>query len=164
MALPAIARNCLPYPFYTSRAELAALARALRSSHDICVYLCVFGCVFMYLRVFAHMCVYLLVFARICTYLRVFASICPHLHVFCASLRLFARICAYLYIFARIVENHVKMLQKRVPKRPPKSTKNDPKSTPGGSQNGVWLLRVFGVNFGSFEQLSRGPKTDQKSR
>ena len=98
MALPAVARGCLPYPFYASRAELAALARALRSSHDyatfacirVSVYLCVFGRVCMYLRVFARMCVYLLVFARICVYLRVFASICPHLHVFCASLRLCA--------------------------------------------------------------------------
>ena len=128
MALPAIARNCLPSPFYTSR---AALARALRSSHDICVYLCVFGCVFMYLRVFAHICVYLLVFARICTYLHIFASICPHLHVFCASLRLCACICTYLCIFPRIVENHNKMLQRRAPKRPPKSTINYPKIHPG---------------------------------
>ena len=144
MALPAIARNCLPYPCYTTRAELAALTRALCSSHDICVYLCVIGCVFMYLRVFAHMCVYLLVFARICTYLRVFASICPHLHVFCASLRLFACICAYLYIFARIVENHVRMFQKRVPKHPQIDQKRarGRKSTSGGG-DGSNFCRFF---------------------
>ena len=165
MALPAIARNCLPYPFYTSRAELAALARALRSSHDICMYLCVLGCVFLYLRVFAHMCVYLLVFARICTYLRVFASICPHLHVFCASLRLFACICAYLYIFARIVENHVKMLQKRVPKRPPKSTKNDPKIHPGRVPERSLALRAFCVILGSIFGFILDPgSTAQMSR
>ena len=101
----------------SSLRSLARCARHTIMQHlRVSVYLCVFGRVCMYLRVFARMCVYLLVFARICVYLRVFASICPHLHVFCASLRLCACICAYLCIFARIVENHVKMLPKRVPK------------------------------------------------
>ncbi len=102
MALPAVARDCLSYPFYASRAELAALARALRSSHDKKQNLCVLGRVCMYLRVFARMRVYLVVFARICTYLRVFASICPNLHVF---LYVFAPFCLYLRVFVHTRKN-----------------------------------------------------------
>ena len=84
MALPAVARGCLPNPFYASRAELAALARALRSSHDYTTFACI--------------CAYLDVFACICVCLHVFACTCSYLHVsarICASLRLLTCICAY---------------------------------------------------------------------
>ena len=153
MALPAVARGCLPYPFYASRAELAALARALRSSHDKKQNLSVLGRVCMYLRVFARICAYLQVSARICMY-------------FCMSLRLFACICAYLYTLARIVGNNIKMLQKITqqgsqndPQNRPKTT---PKSTPGGSQNGVWLCARFARFWGQFKQPPRGPNWSQK--
>ena len=85
MALPAVARDCLSYPFYASRAELAALARALRSSHDTKQKLCVSACIWTCLHVFTRICTYVRVPARICVYLRVFASMCPHTHVVCQT-------------------------------------------------------------------------------
>ena len=135
MALPA----CRILSTLRALSSLRSLARCARHTIMqacilVSVYLCVFGRVCRYLRVFARMCVYLHVFARICVYLRVFVCICGYLRVSassCASLRLFACICAYLCIVARNSENHVKICPKTIPKRPPKSTKNDPKILSG---------------------------------
>ena len=99
MALPAVARGCLPNPFYASRAELAALARALRSSHDYATFACirVSVCIWTCLHVFARICTYVRVPARICAYLRVSARICDTYFMrLCAFVFVSARICAYL--------------------------------------------------------------------
>ena len=164
MALPAVARDCLSYPFYASRAELAALARALRSSHDrkqqLCVSACIWTCLHV-LRVFARMCVYLHVFARfcvrpidpprtldftrvhcilsdfarICAYLRVFACICTYV---CAYLlhdfRKFARICMYFHGFGRIW-TYLRVFSKNVVNYVKNGPKKGPWATEPGSKN-----------------------------
>ena len=107
MALPAVARGCLPYPFYASRAELAALARALRSSHDYATFACirVSVCIWTCLHVFARICTYVRVPARICAYLRVSARICEYLPAFARILCVFAPLCLYLRVFVHIRKN-----------------------------------------------------------
>ena len=122
----------------------------------ICVYLDVFAYICAYLHVCACTCSYLRVFACICAYLRVSARICTYFVRLCAFVLVSARICAYLQESLKIMSKCSQKGPQNDPQNRPKTT---PKSTPGGSQDGVWLLRVFGVNFGSFEQLSRGPKT-----
>ena len=123
-------------------------------------------------HVFARICTYARLPGRICAYLHVSARICEYLPEFAC---IFVCLCAFLLVSARICTHSqelLKTMSKCSKKTTQKGSQNDPqnrpkttpKSTPGGSQDGVWLLRVFGVNFGSFEQLSRGPKTYQKSR
>ena len=132
MALPAVARGCLPYPFYASRAELAALARALRSSHDYATFACirVSVCIWTCLHVFARICTYVRVPARICAYLRVFACICAYLRVSARICTYFVRLCAFVLVSARIcayLQESLKIMSK--------CSKNGPKMTPQIDQN-----------------------------
>ena len=137
--------------------SLRSLARCVRHTifACICVYLDVFSCICAFLHICACTCSYLRVFARICAYLQVSARICTYFVRLCAFLLVSARICTYSQELLKIMSKCSKKGSQNDPQNRPKTI---PKSTPGGSQDGVWLLRVFGVNFGSFEQLSRGPK------
>ena len=116
-------------------------------------------------------------FKRFCTYLRISARICMHLHDVCAYLlhdfRGFARICTYFHGFARIwtylrvfakkVVNYVKNVPKRVPKRPPNRQKMIPKSSLGGSRDGVWLCARFAWFWDQFWASFFLTKIHQKS-